>query len=79
MSLLVRVFNAGIEATNNRAGRALRPAVIARKPSCDNKMQRGKHTWEIYAIRPPENWDDDPQDSPLRNPAYVVAHGRGSD
>jgi hypothetical protein len=39
----------GIEATNNRAERALRPAVIARKLSCGNKTQRGKHTWEILA------------------------------
>ncbi len=36
-----------VEATNNRAERALRPAVIARKLSCGNKTQRGKHTWEI--------------------------------
>ena len=39
----------GIDATNNRAERALRPAVIARKLSCGNKTQRGKHTWEILA------------------------------
>jgi hypothetical protein len=38
-----------VEATNNRAERALRPAVIARKLSCGNKTQRGKHTWEILA------------------------------
>ncbi|MBN1511564.1 MAG: IS66 family transposase [Phycisphaerae bacterium] len=36
-----------LEATNNRAERALRPAVIARKLSCGNKTLRGKHTWEI--------------------------------
>lgn len=36
-----------LEATNNRAERALRPAVIARKLSCGNKTQRGKRTWEI--------------------------------
>jgi transposase len=36
-----------LEATNNRAERALRPAVIARKLSCGNKTPRGKHTWEI--------------------------------
>lgn len=35
-----------VEATNNRAERALRPAVIARKVSCGNKTQRGKKTWE---------------------------------
>lgn len=37
------------EPTNNRAERALRPAVIARKLSCGNKTPRGKHTWEILA------------------------------
>jgi hypothetical protein len=36
-----------LEATNNRAERSLRPAVIARKLSCGNKTERGKHTWEI--------------------------------
>lgn len=36
-----------VEATNNRAERALRPAVIARKLSCGNKTERGAHTWEI--------------------------------
>ena len=36
-----------LEATNNRAERSLRPAVIARKLSCGNKTQRGKRTWEI--------------------------------
>jgi len=39
----------GVEPTNNRAERALRPAVIARKLSCGNKTVRGKHTWEILA------------------------------
>jgi hypothetical protein len=34
------------EPTNNRAERALRPAVIARKVSCGNKTRRGKQTWE---------------------------------
>jgi transposase len=38
-----------LEATNNRAERALRPAVIARKLSCGNKTQRGKRTLEILA------------------------------
>ncbi len=41
--------HAGVEATNNRAERALRPAVIARKLSCGNKTERGKRTWEILA------------------------------
>jgi hypothetical protein len=36
-----------LEATNNRAERALRPAVITRKLSCGNKTERGKNTWEI--------------------------------
>lgn len=36
-----------LEATNNRAERSLRPAVIARKLSCGNKTERGKATWEI--------------------------------
>jgi hypothetical protein len=36
-----------LEATNNRAERSLRPAVIARKLSCGNKTPRGKRTWEI--------------------------------
>ena len=38
-----------LEATNNRAERSLRPAVIARKLSCGNKTMRGKQTWEILA------------------------------
>jgi len=38
-----------LEATNNRAERSLRPAVIARKLSCGNKTQRGKRTWEVLA------------------------------
>jgi hypothetical protein len=39
----------GVEATNNRAERDLRPAVIARKLSCGNKTLRGKRTWEVLA------------------------------
>lgn len=38
-----------VEPTNNRAERAIRPAVIARKVSCGNKTQRGAATWEILA------------------------------
>jgi transposase len=38
-----------VEATNNRAERALRPAVIARKVSCGNKTERGKRTFEVLA------------------------------
>lgn len=41
-----------LEATNNRAERAMRPAVIARK-SGGNRTQRGKRTWEILASSPP--------------------------
>jgi transposase len=37
------------EPTNNRAERALRPAVVARKLSCGNKTERGKRCWEILA------------------------------
>ena len=36
-----------IEPTNNRAERALRPAVIARKLSCGNKTDRGKQAFQI--------------------------------
>ena len=38
-----------VEPTNNRAERALRPAVITRKLSCGNKTERGVRTWEILA------------------------------
>ena len=37
----------GVDATNNRAERQLRPAVIARKVSCGNKTEAGKRTWEV--------------------------------
>jgi transposase len=37
------------EPTNNRAERALRPAVIARKLSCGNKTQNGKNTWQVLS------------------------------
>jgi hypothetical protein len=40
-----------VETTNNRAERAIRPAVIARKLSCGNKTPRGALTWEILASR----------------------------
>jgi len=48
-SLFTLLDHPGVEATNNRAERALRPAVIARKLSCGNKTARGKRTWEILA------------------------------
>lgn len=38
-----------VEATNNRAERQLRPAVISRKISCGNKTQQGASTWQILA------------------------------
>lgn len=38
-----------VEPTNNRAERALRPAVTARKLSCGNRTERGRRTWEILA------------------------------
>lgn len=41
------LYTPGVEATNNRAERQLRPAVIARKVSCGNKTERGKRTAEI--------------------------------
>ena len=47
--LLGCLKNPAAEPTNNRAERALRPAVIARKLSCGNKTERGKTTWEILA------------------------------
>ena len=36
-----------VETINNRAERAIRPAVIARKVSCGNRTQRGASTWQI--------------------------------
>lgn len=56
-AFLIRMQNLGehrfgclyhdVEATNNRAERAIRPAVIARKVSCGNRTQRGASTWQI--------------------------------
>lgn len=37
------------EPTNNRAERALRPAVIARKLSCGNRTDAGRRCWQILA------------------------------
>jgi len=37
------------EPTNNRAERALRPAVIARKLSCGNKTDDGRQCWQTLA------------------------------
>jgi transposase len=47
--LLGCLYEPAAEPTNNRAERALRPAVIARKLSCGNKTIRGKRTFEILA------------------------------
>jgi transposase len=41
------LYHPEAEATNNRAERALRPAVIQRKISCGNRTAAGAHTWEI--------------------------------
>lgn len=45
--LLQSLYDLAAEPTNNRAERALRPAVIARKISCGNKTETGRATWEI--------------------------------
>jgi transposase len=45
--LLGCLYEPMAEPTNNRAERALRPAVIARKLSCGNKTERGKECWQI--------------------------------
>jgi hypothetical protein len=36
-----------VEATNNLAERAIRPAVVARNISCGNRTERGASTWQI--------------------------------
>ena len=43
------LYELAAEPTNNRAERALRPAVIARKISCGNKTNRGRQTWQVLA------------------------------
>lgn len=45
--LFTFLYYRGVESTNNRAERQLRPAVIAGKLSCGNKTKRGKRVWEI--------------------------------
>ena len=47
--LLGCLYEPAVEPTNNRAERALRPAVIARKLSCGNKTVRGRDAWEVLA------------------------------
>ena len=39
----------GVDATNNRAERQLRPAVLVRKVCCGNKTRRGADTFEVLA------------------------------
>jgi hypothetical protein len=47
--LLGCLYESAAEPTNNRAERALRPAVIARKISCGNKTERGRDCWQILS------------------------------
>ncbi len=47
--LLGCLYEPVAEPTNNRAERALRPAVIARKLSCGNKTIRGRDCWQTLA------------------------------
>jgi hypothetical protein len=47
--LLGCLYEPNAEPTNNRAERALRPAVIARKVSCGNKTERGRQCWQILS------------------------------
>ena len=47
--LLGCLYEPAAEPTNNRAERALRPAVIARKISCGNKTERGRDGWQILS------------------------------
>jgi transposase len=47
--LLGCLYEPAAEPTNNRAERALRPAVIARKLSCGNKTDRGRTSWQVLA------------------------------
>ena len=47
--LFVFLDHPEVEATNNRAERQLRPAVIARKLSAGNRSRQGARTWEVLA------------------------------
>jgi transposase len=47
--LFTFLHHRGVDATNNAAERALRPAVVARKISCGNRTERGKRTWQVLA------------------------------
>lgn len=44
---LTCLYYADVEATNNRAERAIRPAVTQRKISCGNRTMHGAQTWQI--------------------------------
>jgi hypothetical protein len=48
-AILTCLYAAAAEPTNNRAERALRPAVIARERSCGNKTEAGKSCFEVWA------------------------------
>src|SRR5262245_37144982 len=43
------LYREGVEATNNRADRELRPAVIARKLSAGNRAEAGAETRAVLA------------------------------
>jgi transposase len=47
--LLTCLYDPAVEPTNDRAERALRPAVIARKLSSGNKTEAGRDCWQILA------------------------------
>jgi transposase len=47
--LFTFLHHRGVDATNNAAERALRPAVVARKVSCGNRTEQGKNTWQVLA------------------------------
>jgi transposase len=47
--LFTFLHHRGVDATNNAAARALRPAVVVRKISCGNRTERGKRTWQVLA------------------------------
>jgi hypothetical protein len=48
-SLFTFLYREGVEATNNRAERELRPAVIARKLSAGNRTDAGAETHAVLA------------------------------
>jgi hypothetical protein len=56
-----------VEPTNNRAERAIRPAVVARKVSCGNRTERGASTWQILVSLPPPS----PSSAPCQRAKHV--------